>query len=133
MLIQKFAWIPAACVLPENEGLYPFYEKASGARPLASVREVRFTREELKAAKRGMCARIDIMEYAGLREMLLGGEPYASMPEDFCRWQEELCENSGGGLFVAAVEKDGKVCYIKELLEPMGDETDLLYFVISGG
>ena len=121
--------IQAACVWPAEERLYPFYEKASGARPLSAAREARYTREELKAARRGMCARIDVMEYAGLREMLLGGEPHASMPEDFCRWQEERCESSGGGLFVAgggvaAVEMDGDTCHIKELLEPMGDETE---------
>ena len=120
---------PAACVLPAEDSLIPFYERVCGARPLSSAREMHYTREELKAARRGMCARIDIMEYAGLREMLLGGEPHASMPEAFCRWQEENCESSGGGLFVAgggvaAVEMDGQTCRIVELLDPTGDETE---------
>ncbi len=121
--------IEAACVWPAEESLYPFYQSVSGAKPLSAVREIRYTREALQNAKRGMCARMDAMEYAGLREMLLGGEPHASMSEDFCRYEEQLCDESGGGLFVAgggvaAVEIQGTTCHIKELLDPMGDELE---------
>ncbi len=121
--------IEAACVLPAEESLYPFYQAVSDAKPLSAAREARYTRAELQSAKRGLCARMDAMEYAGLREMLLSGEPHASMNEDFCRYEEQLCDAGGGGLFVAgggvaAVELQGNVCHIKELLDPMGDELE---------
>lgn len=121
--------IDAACVLPEKESLFPFYQAASGARVLASIRETRYTREELKGIPRGLCGRIETLEYAGIREMLLGGEPHASMPESFFDWQDRLSEFYGGDRFVAGegvalAEMDGNTCIIKELLCPVGGEKE---------
>lgn len=117
----------AVCVLPAEEGLYPFYEAGGSARVISAVREVEYTADELRGAPRSMCARTTVEEYSNIREMLLSPEAHGAMPEDFYRWQEEQFDRFGGGFFVlgggcAAVEMDGGVCRVRELLLPEGDE-----------
>lgn len=116
----------AVCVLPAEESLYPFYE-SDATRVISAVREVEYSAAELKGSPRSMCARISVEEYSNIREMLLSPEAHGAMPEDFYRWQEEQFERFGGGFFVldggcAAVERDGDVCRVRELLLPEGDE-----------
>jgi GNAT superfamily N-acetyltransferase len=111
-----------ACVLPAEEGLYPFYEKATGAAPLSYIKEARFTRDELAAVPTGMAARIPALKYAGMREMLLGGMPHVTFPNEYF----DLMEQSDTGFFVleggvAAAETEGDVCRITELLDPNTD------------
>ena len=118
----------AVCVLPAEEGLYSFYEAGGATRQLSAVREIEYGAAQLRSLPRGLCARIPVEEYAGIRESLLHGEAHGAMPEAFYRWQEALCERYGGGLFVldgglAAAELDGNICHIHELLLPNGDET----------
>lgn len=117
----------AVCVLPAEDGLYPFYEAGGGARVISSVRQVEYTADELKAAPRTMCARISVEEYSNIRELLLATEAHGAMPESFYRWQDEQFERFGGGWFVlgggcATVERDGDVCRVRELILPEGDE-----------
>ncbi|MCD8087620.1 MAG: GNAT family N-acetyltransferase [Oscillospiraceae bacterium] len=114
----------AACVLPAEAGLYPFYENASGAKPLSYIREIRMTREELMSHRDGAGARISSLEYSGLREVLLGGMPHASLPIEFLDMEEYQARD--GGLFmsgsgIAAAEMEGTVCRMVEVLDPDGD------------
>ena len=115
----------AACVLPAEEDLYPFYETAVKNRTASAVREAHYSREELLAVKPSLCARIGAEEYAARRETLLAGRPHGVMPEDFYKWQQTLFGLSGGGFFtvgggVAAAETEGSVCYFREFLDPCG-------------
>jgi Acetyltransferase (GNAT) family. len=116
----------AACVLPAEESLYPFYENAVNNRTVSAVREKHYAREDFLTVRPGICNLIGALEYAFLREELLAGKPHSSMPESYLLWQERLCDMFGGGLFatqggVAAAEMDGDTCYIREFLDPNGD------------
>ena len=116
----------AACVLPAETGLYPFYEKATGSFPISYIKEARFTREELRAIPRCMTARIPTAEYGRYRDMALGGMPFASLTDAFLDLAEYQVEKTDGGFFltaegVACAEKDGNVCHVTELLTPGGD------------
>ena len=113
----------AACVLPAESGLYPFYEAASGASPLSYVREARLKKSDLAAVSPCMGARIPILEYMGIREQLLRGYPHAALPPEFF----ELAESTGTEFFVlehglAAAETSDGVCRVLELLDPDSDD-----------
>lgn len=112
----------AACVLPAESGLYPFYEAASGAKTLSTAREARFQKSELADIQPCMGARVPALKYAGMRERLLGGMPHVTFPSEFF----DLMEESGTDFLVlgdglAAAETDGGICRIRELLVPTGD------------
>lgn len=113
----------AAAVLPAGESLYPFYENASGAKPLSYVREARFTRDELSGTAPCAAARVPALKYAGMREELLGGMPHVTFPMGFF----DLMEETGMEFFVlanglaAAETDDDGVCHIRELLDPGED------------
>ena len=108
----------AACVLPAEPALYPFYEKASGAKPLTFARNARFTRAELMEYPAANAARIPGYQYPGFRESILGGLPHAVLPEAYydyleaCGMEFFILENGA-----AAVETSGGVCRIRELLD----------------
>jgi len=119
--------VDAACVLPAEESLYPFYENAGAPRQLCAVREAHFTRDMLRSITPTRCIRTGALEYASMREAFLSTESHAEMTDDFCLWQEESCDRFGGGFFLlvgglAVAEYDGKHCVIKELLAPSGEE-----------
>lgn len=109
----------AAAVLPAEESLYPFYENASGAKPLSYIREARFTRDELSGITPCGAARLPALTYAGMRGELLGGMPHVAFPTEFF----DLMEETGMEFFIlekglAAAETDGNgVCHIRELLD----------------
>lgn len=112
----------AACVLPAESGLYPFYESASGAKTFSAVREARFQKSELAGVSPCMASRVPALKYAGMREMLLGGMPHVTFPAALF----DLMEESGTDFFVladglAAAETQDGVCRITELLVPDGD------------
>ncbi len=111
----------AACVLPAEAELYPFYEKAAGAKPVSHIREARFTKAELAGAEPCKSARIPLFEYAAMRESFLSGMPHAALPLEFL----EMTEDGGADFLVlenglAAAETDGGVCRIRELIVPDG-------------
>lgn len=117
----------AVCVLPAQDSLYPFYE-SGGARVISAVRRAEYSAEELRSVARPLCARISVEEYSNIRESLLATDAHGAMPESFYRWQDTLIDRYGGGWFVlnggcAAVERDGDICRVRELLLPDGDET----------
>ncbi len=112
----------AACVLPAEAGLYPFYENASGARPLAFVREARLSRAEIDATNRVMSMRLPGWQYGGIREQYLTGMPHAVFGEALY----DHLEGTGTEFFmldggVAAAETADGVCRITELLVPDAD------------
>lgn len=112
----------AACVLPAEEALYPFYENASGAKPVSFVKQARFTPAELADVPAGKAARIPAQQYAWLRESLLAGMPHAALPDQVF----ELLEDGGADFFLlengaALAETAAGVCHITELLAPGSD------------
>ena len=116
----------AACVLPAEAGLYPFYENATGCFPISFVREASFTRDELRARERCMTARIPSPEYVRYRDMALSGMPFADLTDAFLDLEEYQLETSDGGFFltaegVACAELDGDICHVKEFITPGGD------------
>ena len=119
--------IDAACVLPAEESLYPFYQNATHARPVCAVRETHYTAAELKAVTPTRCIRVGGAEYAAMRSGFLANEAHADMNDDFCLWQEENTDRFGGGMFMlvgglASAVMEGSRCVIQELLMPNGDE-----------
>lgn len=111
----------AACVLPAEKGLYPFYE-TSGARPFSFLREARISRDELAGTEPRMAARFPALRYAGMRERILSGLPHAVFPDSLFEFMEE----NGTEFFIleqglAAAETEGGVCRILELLDT-GDD-----------
>lgn len=112
----------AACVLPAESGLYPFYEAAAGARAFSAVREARFQKSELAGISPCMGSRVPALKYAGMREQLLGGMPHVTFPSELF----DLMEESGTDFLVladglAAAETEDGVCRITELLVPNGN------------
>ena len=112
----------AACVLPAEESLYPFYESSAGASPLGGIREGQIAREELAGLPTRQMARIPAGQYAGMREWFLGGMPHAVFPDGLY----DFMEVSGTEFFmmeegVAAAETENGVCRILELLAPTVD------------
>lgn len=108
----------AACVLPADPALYPFYE-SSGAAPFGGIREGRVDRAELAGIPARMAVRVPAGQYAGMREWFLSELPHAVFPEElFDRMKEsgtEFFMMEGG---VAAAEMNNGVCRILELLAP---------------
>lgn len=115
------------CVLPAEESLYPFYRAATGARPLSSAREARFTAEELSGLPRDRTIRIPFAYYLQLRQSALTGMPHADYSEEYCDFLEEQYDSSpDAGFFmsengIAFAEMRGDTCFIPELLTPGRD------------
>ena len=112
----------AACVLPAEAGLYPFYEDAVDAKPVSFLRQARFTRDELRRFQPCGGARIPTLEYAAIREQLLHGYPHASYDQEIY----DLLEADGCDFLVtanglAAAETVDGVCRVTELLDPTED------------
>ncbi len=112
----------AACVLPAETGLYPFYEKASGAKPLSYVRETRLKKTDLAGISAVNAARIPALHYAGMREWLMGGMPHVTFDDAVFDFMEE----TGTDFFVlengvAAADTSDGLCRITELLVSNGD------------
>lgn len=124
-----------ALVLPAEESLYPFYEEATGAKPVTIMREARFTPEELQGIKPFAAARIPAFQYAGLREMYMSGMPHASCTDEIVDFMEEYMEVHGDFFLtekgIAAVETVGDTCRISELLSPDTDGMAILAGVAS--
>ena len=124
-----------AFVLPAEESLYPFYEKAAGAKPMTIMREARFTAEDLRDIQRVPAARIPAFQYAGLREMYMSGMPHASCTDEMVDFMEEYMEVHGDFFLteqgIAAVETVGDACRISELLCPDTDGMAVIAGVAS--
>ena len=112
-----------ACVIPADAALRPLYENANGAKPVAVLREARFTKAELSGIAALQAARVPVSMYMWLRESLMAGLPHATLDEGFY----DLLEEGGmdfftiGGKACAAAEVNDGVCYIRELIDPGED------------
>lgn len=119
-----------ALVLPAEESLYPFYEEATGAKPVTIMREARFTPAELEGIEPTQAARIPAFQYAGLREMFMSGMPHAACTDEMVDFMEEYMEEHGDFFLtehgIAAVETVNDVCRITELLCPDTDGMDAI-------
>ena len=119
-----------ALVLPAEESLYPFYEKATGAKPMTIMREARFTPEDIAAMESIPTVRIPAFQYAGMREMYMSGLPHASCTDDLVDFMEEYMEVHGDFFLteqgIAAVESVNGVCRISELLCADTDGTAII-------
>lgn len=112
----------AAIVRPAGPELFPFYENASGAKPLGGIREAALSADELRAHTADQAVRIPAGHYAGMREWFLSDMPHAVFPEELFDHLEEtgteffMMENGA-----AAAETDHGICRILELLTPRTD------------
>lgn len=121
----------AVCVLPTGPELYPFYEKAAGCVPVSYIREAVFTPEDLKGIPTVPATAISAGEYYLRRKSILRGKPYAVMSGAYLAQEAYHTRRFGGGFFsldgdVAAVEMDGNVCRVPELLDADGDAMDAI-------
>ena len=122
--------VDAACVLPSEDSLYSFYEKANGSVPVSWVREGVYPREELTSPAPGADV-ISAGEYYLRRKSILRGLPYAVVTMSFLAMESYHMKRFGGGYLsvdgdIAAVEMDGDTCRVLELLAPEGDWQDVL-------
>lgn len=119
-----------ALVLPAEESLYPFYENATGAKPVSIMREARFTAEEIAEIKASPAARIPAFQYAGIREAMMSGMPHVSCTDEMVDFMEDYWEPNGDFFLsedgIAAVDILGDTCRITELLCPNGDGMSLI-------
>ena len=121
----------AACVMPADMALYPFYERAAGCVPVSRIREAIIPRAELTGTVRDAASPISAGEYYLRRKALLRGRPYAVMTPSLLALEAQHMRRFGGGMFdldgdIAAVELDGDTCRVLELLAPEGDWADVL-------
>lgn len=114
-----------ALVLPAEESLYPFYEKATGASLMSIAKEAELTPADLAGIKPVNAARISAFVYFGMRESYLSGMPHVSYTDDMVDFMEEWFEPNGDFFMteqgIAAVETENGVCHIRELLCPDTD------------
>lgn len=114
-----------ALVQPAEEGLYPFYEEAAGAKVMSIMKEAVFTPEDLFGIEPAKAARIPAFQYFGMRESILSGMPHASFSDDMVDFMEDYFEQNGDFFMteegIAAVETVNGACRITELLTPDTD------------
>ena len=109
-------------VRPAGPELFPFYENASGAKPLGGIREASLPAGELQGRAGSPAVRVPAGQYAGMREWFLSDMPHAVFPEALFDHLEEtgteffMMENGA-----AAAETEHGVCRILELLAPRTD------------
>ena len=112
-----------ACVIPADAALFPLYENANGAKPVAVLREAHFFKSDLTGIASVQAARVPVSMYMWLRENLMAGLPHVTLDEGFY----DLLEDGGmdfftiGGKACAAAEVKDGVCYIRELIDPGED------------
>ncbi len=119
------------CVLPAEQSLRDFYAKASGARTISYIREGVLYPEQLQGLSCGKAAAVSAGEYYLRRKSLLRGLPYTVLSGPFLTMEDYTMRRSGGGFFsvegdIAAVEMEGDVCRVQELLAPGGDWMEVL-------
>ena len=126
----------AACVLPAEQELYAFYERAVPSVPVSFVRQATLSREEVPAGDPAAAAPISVGEYYLRRKAILRGQPYALMPRDFFSMELYQMQRFGGAFLsvdgdIAVVEHSGDTCRVLELLAPESDWPDVLAAVAA--
>lgn len=124
-----------AAVLPAEEGLYPFYESANGAKALSIRREAIIKAEDLKDVKVINAARIPAFHYFGIRESILRGMPHVTFSEEMIDFMEDYMEEHGDFFMteegIAMVEPGDGTCRITELLCPDTDGMSVIAAVAA--
>ena len=106
-------------MVPGEQSLFDFYA-ALGYEPIFSVRQARAKREPECPVY--AVTPLALEDYQRLRADWLRCDHWVRYPEHSARWQEQLCADSGGGLYqiegagIAAVERSGGTVLVKELL-----------------
>ncbi len=86
---------------------------------------------DVGSALSGSVSRVTVRGYAALREELLHGRVHIDFDIRALEYQEQLCRDSGGGLYYvvsegvrccAAVELNGEEALIRELIVPSGSQ-----------
>lgn len=123
------AGFSASVICPAEPSLFHFYEETAAYRQIFSVLQEDFSAEELEIPAGDFSAEQASAEtYAAVREELLSGCTHIDFRPEFLRYQQSLCRQSGGDLFLlrfgdrcgcAAVEclPNGRAA-VKELLCP---------------
>ena len=112
-----------ACLMPADEPLFSWYERAIGSKPLFYVREREFAGFEYPT--RPVLRNLSSAEYCALRERLLSAHPHISFAGRFPGWIDYECRT--GGLFsigdrcCTAVTRQETGIRIDELLCPQDD------------
>ncbi len=126
----------AACVLPAEKALYPFYERAASCKPVSQVRQAVLTRDQVAPGRAEDAVSVSLGEYYLRRKAILRGRPYALMTRDMFTLEQYQMQRFGGGFIsvdgdIAAVEMDGDACRVLELLAPEADWMDVLAAVAA--
>ncbi len=129
-------WSHAVCVMPGEQAMYAFYEKAAGCVPVSYIREAFLGPAEITGVPREAAAPISAGEYYLRRKALLRGRPYAVMGPELLSLERQHMRRFGGSMLdlngdIAAVELDGDTCRVLELLAPEGDWADVLASVAA--
>lgn len=102
--------------LPAEKGLYAWYEKVLGTKPALYGKH-----EKLLPCKGKAFYEIDAIEYGNIRSRLLRGKTHIDFPDNYLRFQEEICRTYGGGMYagsggIACGYVEDGILYIKEAL-----------------
>ena len=108
------------CTLPAEPGLYPWYERAIGARCALRRRE-----ERIESRPGPVPAPLSPEEYGARREALLRGKPHVRPGAAVLRREQFNCRVCGGDLLaigdgIAAASVEEGVAVLRELLAPEG-------------
>ena len=114
------------CTWPAEPGLYPWYERAIGARCAFRQRE-----ERIESRPGPIPLPITPEEYGARREALLEGFPHVRPGMEVLRREQFNCRVCGGDLFsvgqgIAAVYRDEDLPLVRELIAPQGADRPAL-------
>lgn len=120
---------PVNTICPAEDSLFGYYENRVGYEDFFYVQEQEFAHSALlRGGAIPSITGVDAAAYSRIRRSLLAERVYVDFAEKMMRYQQTLCCQSGGGLFLlqgehytacAAVElAEGKTAFVKELLVP---------------
>lgn len=108
------------CTMPAEESLYPWYERAIGARCALYNLE-----EKIESRPGPTPTPLSPEEYGARREALLAGTPHVRLGAAVLRQEQFNCRVCGGDLLtvgegIAAAYRDEDFCLVRELIAPEG-------------
>ncbi|NLL38125.1 MAG: GNAT family N-acetyltransferase [Clostridiales bacterium] len=111
------------CLVPASGRLFEFYRKQSGFSDFFTVDEHIYISSQARV-QGGEIERIAPEEYGSFREHILRNLLHMRFSPTACRYMEQVCSSSGGGLFrlnkfknaVAAAYLEEDTLHLKELL-----------------
>ncbi len=102
--------------LPAEKDLYAWYEKVLGTKPALYGKH-----EKLLPGEGKFYYEVDAEEYGCIRRNLLRDKPHIDFPENYLKFQEEICRTYGGGMYagiggLACGYVEDSMLYVKEAL-----------------